>query len=77
MGKRNDGYLFYREQKYLHKDRKPYLCFVDLEMAFDRISKERDRVITTNERSKRSVKAVISLYERATIKVKSRFCRVR
>ena len=59
------------QEEYMQKDRKLYLCFVDLEKAFDRVPR---KVVEWSLRVKGVpeviVKAVMSLYEGATTRVR-------
>ena len=65
-------FIFRRMQKsYLEKNRKLFICFVDLEKSFDRVPRE---VIEWALRKKlvpeRLVQAVMSMYKRAKTRVK-------
>ena len=59
------------QEEYLQKNRKLYLCFVDLEKAFDRVSR---KVVEWSLQIKGApevvMKAVMSLYVGATTKVR-------
>ena len=63
------------QEEYREKDKKLYMCFVDLEKAFERVPR---RVMQWALRKKGLleilVKAVISLYEGSKTKVRNLFC---
>ena len=66
------------QEEYLNKKKKLYMCFVDLEKAFDRVPR---KVIAWAMRKKglpeKMVRAVMSLYEDAKTKVKVGTCALR
>ena len=69
---RNTLYIIKRRQEeYRNMDKKLYMCFVDMEKAFDRLPR---KVIEWSMRQRglpeMLVKAVMSLYEEETTKVR-------
>ena len=59
------------QEEYLDKEKKLYLCFVDLEKAFDRVSRKvLERAMRKRGIPEAMVRAVLSLYEGAKTRVR-------